>query len=75
MALSGLHHALVMHQPNIVLPFIIHHERRGIDKHFVETVQPLNAEFKHRQTEKQRDAGVFQGIEFKPLQRHQALLL
>ena len=74
-ALSGLHHALVVHQPDIVLPFVIHHERRRIDKHLVETVQPLNAELKHRQTEKQGDTRVFQGIEFETLQWNQTFLL
>ncbi len=74
-ALPGLYHPLVVYQPDIVLPLVIDNERRGVDQHFVETVQPFNTERQHRQAEKQGDTGVFQRIQLEPLQRHQAFLL
>ena len=73
--MSGLHHPLVVYQPDIILPLVIDDERCRINQHFMKTIQPLNAELQHRQAEKQGDAGVFQRIKLEPLQRHQAFLL
>ncbi len=74
-ALPGLHHALVMHQANIIFPLVINDKRRGVDQHFVEAIQPLDTQFEHRQAEKQGDTRAFKCIQLKPLQRNQPLLL
>jgi hypothetical protein len=38
-----------MHQANIIFPFVVDNKRGRVDEHFVETIQPLNAQFQNRQ--------------------------
>ncbi|MNP53853.1 hypothetical protein D3C76_1483640 [compost metagenome] len=74
-ALTRLHNALIVHQPNIIFPLVIDDERGGINQHFMEAIQPLKAELKHRQTEEQGDTRAFERIQLKTLQRDEAFLL
>ena len=58
-ALAGLYRALVMNQTNVIFPFIVHHKRRGVDQHFVKTIQPFDPQLKHRQAKEQSDTRCF----------------
>ena len=58
-ALPGLYNTLIMYQPNIVFPFIVHDKRGGVDENFMKPVEPLNPQFQNRQTEKQSNARTF----------------
>ncbi|EJK90884.1 hypothetical protein UUU_24690 [Klebsiella pneumoniae subsp. pneumoniae DSM 30104 = JCM 1662 = NBRC 14940] len=64
-----------MDQTNIILPFIIDDERGRVDQHFMEAIQPLNAQLKHRQTKEHSNARLMQRGQLQPLQCHQPLLL
>ncbi len=66
-ALPGLHHTLVVHQPDVILPLIIDDERCRVDQHFVEAIQPFDTQLQHRQAEEQGDACAFKRIQFEAL--------
>lgn len=64
-----------MHQADVVFPFVVDHERRRVDEHFVEAVEPLEAQLQHRQAEQHRDARAVDRFKVQSLERHHALLL
>ncbi|MNZ83588.1 hypothetical protein D3C78_1023210 [compost metagenome] len=74
-ALSGLYHALIVDQANIVFPLVIDHERCRINQHLVKAVKPFNAQFQHGQTEEQGDPRTFQFVQLKSLKGDETFLL
>jgi hypothetical protein len=52
---ARLDETLIMDQANIVFPFIVNDKRGRVDEHFMETIQPLKAEFQYRQAKEQAD--------------------